>query len=225
MGDDDIALAGEYVLGLLPEAERVAFEERLVREPALRQVVMDWDENFASLAEALPPVDPPAMIEARVQARLFGAAPRKGWFAPWMGALAAAVLAAVVVAAVFWGGPDAPAGAPTHRAEISSDTGPLLLTASVSAETGDLSITRVAGEVPEGRVLELWLIAEAVPQPVSLGVVPESGPGVLIVADDHRALLSGAVLAVSDEPPGGSPTGQATGSVLAIGQVVPLAEN
>ena len=36
------------------------------------------------------------------------------------------------------------------------------------------------------------------------------------------ASLAGGVLAISDEPDGGSPTGLPTGAVLATGQVLPL---
>ena len=37
-----------------------------------------------------------------------------------------------------------------------------------------------------------------------------------------RAALEGAVLAISDEPTGGSPTGAPTGDVLALGEITPL---
>jgi anti-sigma-K factor RskA len=37
-----------------------------------------------------------------------------------------------------------------------------------------------------------------------------------------RGTVAGLVLAVSDEPPGGSPTGAPTGAVLAVGQVSAL---
>ena len=34
--------------------------------------------------------------------------------------------------------------------------------------------------------------------------------------------IAGLTLAISDEPPGGSPTGQPTGAVLAVGTVTEL---
>jgi len=39
------------------------------------------------------------------------------------------------------------------------------------------------------------------------------------VPDDLRRRVAGAVLAISDEPEGGSPTGAPTGDVLAVGPV------
>jgi anti-sigma-K factor RskA len=65
----------------------------------------------------------------------------------------------------------------------------------------------------------LWLIAEG-GAPVSLGLLEPQGPSRITVPDDLRPVLAGATLAVSDEPPGGSPTGQPTGAVLAAGVFV-----
>jgi anti-sigma-K factor RskA len=65
--------------------------------------------------------------------------------------------------------------------------------------------------------LQLWLIAGN-DAPVSLGVLPAQAMVALQVPAAVSARLApDAVLAVSDEPPGGSPTGQPTGAVLAMG--------
>ena len=78
--------------------------------------------------------------------------------------------------------------------------------------------TASSGGARPGRALELWLI-EGDDPPVSLGVLPDTEATVLQVDAAVAAALPGGVLAVSDEPPGGSPTGQPTGDVLATGQV------
>ena len=59
---DELAseLAGEYVLGTLDEAERVAVEARLLREPALARAVQQWQERLAPLDAVTPPHQPPA---------------------------------------------------------------------------------------------------------------------------------------------------------------------
>jgi anti-sigma-K factor RskA len=64
----------------------------------------------------------------------------------------------------------------------------------------------------------LWLIAGG-NAPVSLGVLPDSGIVALAFPVDLKDQLRGATLAISDEPDGGSPTGQPTGAVLATGVV------
>ncbi len=66
----------------------------------------------------------------------------------------------------------------------------------------------------------MWLIAGD-DAPVSLGVLPD-GPVRLAIAPDLRPRLAGATLAISDEPPGGSPTGQPSGAVLATGPLTEL---
>jgi anti-sigma-K factor RskA len=68
-------------------------------------------------------------------------------------------------------------------------------------------------------VLELWLI-EGDAAPVSLGVLPEA-PQARVPLDRALAarIAAGALLAISDEPEGGSPTGAPTGAVLAAGPV------
>ena len=48
--DDDTVLAGEYALHLLDPNARRAFEARLSREPELRAMLRDWDENLVTPA-------------------------------------------------------------------------------------------------------------------------------------------------------------------------------
>jgi anti-sigma-K factor RskA len=70
------------------------------------------------------------------------------------------------------------------------------------------------------RVLELWSVP---PQgaPRSLGLISASGTTVLSRAKLPATLLKGgtAALAVSVEPPGGSPTGAPTGPVVFAGKL------
>jgi anti-sigma-K factor RskA len=65
----------------------------------------------------------------------------------------------------------------------------------------------------------LWLIPEG-GQPLSLGVVSAEGVQRRVL-EPALALrfAAGATVAVSDEPEGGSPTGQPTGDVLAAGSL------
>ena len=111
--------------------------------------------------------------------------------------------------------------APVYTAEMADESRSIVLTAAVNAATGALTVTRVSGIVPEGRDQELWLIVPEVDAPISLGVLPDTVTEITI-PETFRANLNQAVLAISDEPSGGSPTGVATGAVLAVG---PLALN
>lgn len=220
-GGDD-ALAAEYALGLLSQAEAEAFEARMVQEPALRDSYAAWVEDLVALTDDIAPVDPPERLRARIEAQAFGAAPprrRFGLFGWLAGAGAALVLAAAVVLVigpVDRISPDAP---PPLVAQVEAEDGSLVLAAGFDPQTGQLAVSRDTGQAVSGRVLELWLIAGDA-APVSLGVLPDDGTARIDVPETLRpALAPGAVLAVSDEPPGGSPTGQPTGAVLAVGQI------
>lgn len=216
---EDDALATEYALSLLEGMERAAFEARLRVEPDLAEAVAARQVAFAELAADLEPVTPPAATKARVMARLFeaGAAERRRvWVPGWLaGALAASVVAAALLVVTAPQRFD-----PAFAAELAAADAPLRLVAEYDAGRGALRVSRLDGDAPEGRVLELWAIAGDA-APVSLG---------LLEGEATRLRVPGALgegfaeltLAVSEEPPGGSPTGAPTGQVLAVAAVQPL---
>ena len=55
--------------------------------------------------------------------------------------------------------------------------------------------------------------------PDSLGVLPQDAASRITLPEALRGKLVGSVLAISDEPEGGSPTGAPTGAVLATGEL------
>jgi anti-sigma-K factor RskA len=224
--DADRVLAAEYALGLLSPEDAALFEARMARLPHVRALYAEWAEDFASLTDGMSDVAPPAELKRRIDADLFGAAPSpRRPFAGWRGIgwlVGGAVAATVALLLALNGGlliPQ-PDGVPGYTANIAAEDGSLVLAASYDAAEGLLYVERQSGAAPAGRVLELWLIAgEAAP--VSLGVLPEDGPARLSVAADLRPQMNGGLLAITDEPPGGSPTGAPTGTVLASGAVTP----
>ena len=82
-----------------------------------------------------------------------------------------------------------------------------------------MRITRTDGAAVSGRVLELWGIPADGTGPVSLGVLPDTETAEVMVPEALFGKAVGLTLALSDEPPGGSPTGAPTGAVLAVGQL------
>ncbi|MFD0858533.1 anti-sigma factor [Roseovarius aquimarinus] len=225
--EDDRVLAGEYALGLMDREAAAAFEARLAREPELRALYAEWAESLAGLTDAAAPETPPARVRREIEARLFGAPVRRpfaglrglGWL---VGGAVAATLALYVAlnAGLLGQGPAMP-GAPDFVAEVAAEDGGLVVLATYDTDAGALRLERRAGAAPEGRVLELWLIAGE-DAPVSLGLLPEDAAGEIAVDPALGARMAGGILAISDEPPGGSPTGAPTGSVLATGAVTPL---
>ena len=216
--DDDSALAAEYALGLLSADARAAFEARLADEPDLRRLYVAWVERLALLADEIAPVAPTARVRRKVMARI--APPRRrGWL--WglvSGGLVAACLAVLAIGVRDVMTPPPGAFSPAYVAELSAKDGSLVVRASYDAGARQLRVVRAQGNAPPGRALELWLIAGDA-APVSLGVLPQDRTATLSLQTAQAERMKGATLAISSEPPGGSPTGQPTGPVLAAGKV------
>lgn len=221
MNEDDKMLAAEYVAGLLSAADRADFERRLGVEPALRDEVRFWDEELLPMTDAIATVQVPPRIYAGIEARLFQQQNTTASVLQsllfWR-SLSFASLAALAVAGILYmQSPQFGTNPPQNFvAELSGPQQVVKLAVLYDGARGEIKFNRVAGAPVSGRDFELWLIEGKNP-PISLGVLPAQASGVIKVADELKAKLSGAVLAISDEPAGGSPTGQATGAVLATG--------
>ncbi len=222
--NNDDVLAAEYVMGLLPAAERAEFEARLSTSSALKEKLRFWEEKFLPLTNEIAPAQPSQSTYSAIEARLFG---RSANDAPnWLQSLAFwrslsfASLAALAVAAVlFLVQPhQAPVTGENLVAELSGPQQAVKLAVLYDSQKGEIKFTRVSGAPVSGRDFELWLIVGKA-APVSLGVLPAANKGVIKISDTLKSKLAGSILAISDEPQGGSPTGQPTGAVLATGEV------
>ena len=87
MSAEDRDIAGEYVLGTLPDADRIAFSARLKTDPALQSLVADWEARLADLNDDYAPAEAPDLLPA-IEARLFPK-PARRW-PLWLGGLLAA---------------------------------------------------------------------------------------------------------------------------------------
>jgi anti-sigma-K factor RskA len=222
-GDRADALAAEYVIGTLRGGARRRFESLLPAHGALRQATRAWHERLMPLTAAIPPVQPSSEVWRRISDRLDrrkdGAA-RAPWqrLALWRGLAAFASIAAISLA-VLLGNPRAVAPpivvvlAATDAAASGAATAPIV--ASISGDRATLVTKPIAPVAARAdRSLELW----AVPTqgaPRSLGVLPTNGG---VVALRGRVLAGADTLAVTVEPPGGSPTGAPTGPIVYAGK-------
>ena len=223
------ALAAEYVLGTLGQAERTAVAARLQREPKLAAAIRAWERRMAPLTRVAVPVAPPEGLFDAIQARI--AAPRAAnisrlvrsrnrWRA---GALAASALAASVVVAA--GGLEytralAPPVPESYVAVLQKDGASPAFLLSVDLTSRTLSVRRVAADLPKGKSYELWIAADPLgPGMHSLGLVNASGVQNAIAKLDP-AVVQKATFGVSLEPEGGSPTGQPTGPAF-IAKLIP----
>jgi anti-sigma-K factor RskA len=211
-------LAGEYVLGTLDAAARREVEA----DSGLQEEVRAWERRLAPLVRGLAPVTPRPIVWLNL-AHALGASPARTARPPrllqtWA---ALATAASLLLGFGLYRELSAPPPAPlviTERVPAQVYVTQLAVPKSTMHWTVSVSANRIAvragGEAPAAaatRDAELWLITDA--GPVSLGVIPKTGEVRRAVAPG-LSFASGATLAVSLEPPGGSPTGAPTGPVV-----------
>ncbi|MDJ0823328.1 MAG: hypothetical protein QNJ09_16150 [Paracoccaceae bacterium] len=214
--------AAEYVLGLLPASERVAFEAALSGDAILQQDVVTWAEYFATLTDPIPEVAPPPQVLRRIEVQIFGAKR-----APWWRQVLPYLVGAVAAAGIAWltltsGLLTAPAS--DLRAALTAQEGDLVLRARFSSASSTLTLTPEAEGVPPDNPLQLWLIAGADAPPVSLGLLPPSDGTTLTLPPLLAESLPGAMLAVSTAPDGAT-TAAPVGPFRATGQLTPVETN
>jgi len=220
---DDNALAGEYVLGVLPFAERRRVEERMASDSGFATLVASWQADLSNLDDAYQPEMQPSGVKARIDARLFAEAAKPagglwGSLVFWRG-LAFASFAAAVAFGIYTSDLASPAGpgqAPALVAELGAPGSSVGLIAALDPADGAFTITPAAFSPDDGKSLELWLVPGE-GAPVSLGLVPGDGGRLVLDRNLVSQISDGALLAVSVEPLGGSPTGVATGPVVLSG--------
>jgi anti-sigma-K factor RskA len=218
--DDLNDLAGEYVLGTLAGADRVAFEGRLQRDTAAMRAVALWAQHLQPLADAVTPAIPAPQLWQRIEHELGLPARTKTRAPMW---IAAAVAAAIVAVAFLFPDlimkPDVNAvaqlaspqgGEPAFVVSVLDDQEKLLIRAATVAPMPNNSY-------------ELWVVPQT-GAPISLGVVEQTGETERDVAETLRPLLTvGGTLAVSLEPVGGSTTGAPT-TVMFVGALTAPSE-
>ncbi len=221
--DADEVLAAELALGLLEGDEAAQAVARLAQDADFAQSVRAWQERLAGLAEELTPVMPPARARQRIREELGLAEPplsripdsRIRWWQrplPLFGALGsglAALAVALVLLVPALRGPEAPG----YQAEMVSQDATMRVMARLQGR--QIEVALQDGAPPQGRDWEIWWVKPDGSAPVSLGLVPRQGMMRMTLPED-LAMTEGVQIALSDEPAGGSPTGQATGPIVAI---------
>lgn len=240
--DDDLRCA-EYVLGVMEADERLALERDALANPEVQARLAFWQARLTPLTEDLPQEAPPDRVWQRVERAIRATQPSAATRATphttrvglwnslplwrWLGigaSVAALVLLAVALKFAL------PSGTPTQSvslnyrvATIARQDGVAHWTATLTSQQDQLLIVPATRpSIADNKVTELWLV-QGDAKPVPLGVFDPAQPATIplsrTTADALRS--AAAVLAVSLEPPGGSPTGQPTGPVIATGALHP----
>jgi anti-sigma-K factor RskA len=221
---DDELFAAELVLGVLARSERAAALRLLERDRNFAELVADWEHKLVSWAGEIDEVAAPPQVWDRIAAALPAqAAAKAGWWqnlAFWRAlSLATGALAAACIGALIYLG-NTPQKAPLVASLDGG--GHRHFVATVDARSGNMAVQPAAFAADATRVPELWLIP-ADGKPRSLGLLrADRAVSIAIPPGLIGQTVSNAVLAVSLEPPGGSPTGQPTGPVIASGKLTTL---
>jgi len=214
--------AAEYALGTLDAQDRAALQREASQDPATASRIDEWERRLAPLMGAVPPVAPPP----RVREALLRALPDVGGAARdelrqlrrqmrrWQVAAAGSgLLAAGLALFVAVGSSRSPAGG-RYLAVVQGGGALPALIVRVDTQTGLAQVRPVGADAPAGRSLELWYVGAEGAKPLGLvGAAPSQVKLPQVTAPD-------GVIAVSVEPPGGSPSGQPTGPVVYTGKLI-----
>lgn len=232
--------AAEFALGVLDGEERAAAIRRVLADPDFAREVERWRGHLAPWFNQWPAIAAPDIL-ARIERSLDQAPaapvaslvtrprPRS---AIWPGVAALSSIAAAALLIVLVTRPLPPVSlpqpttpvaplAPTLVASITPEGKGSPVTAVYDSNAGTIRLTE-ASLTGADHSAELWVIpADGTPH--SLGVLRMQGATALTLRPENRQrIAAGAVLAVTVEPVGGSPSGLPTGPVVAKGVLSPV---
>ncbi len=223
---DMAVMAGEYVLGLMDDAERADFETRLATDAELRRLVSAERERFLELdltATGPPPSDGLwQRIEQGVASttsnvvdldmrRAQSTRPSRRGF--WQGFAAASVLGLIATGVTYMRVVPPP---PRLVVVLLNDQAQPVSIVETLDDKRIRVIPLTAIDVPADRTLQVWTLPDPATGPVSMGLLETV----------RATLLEGPVLPtprpdqlyeITLEPAGGSPTGRPTGPIIGKG--------
>ncbi len=232
-GTPDVRYA-EYVLGVLDADARAQVEREMAASESAAAAVERWRRRLLPLAQEIRPESPSAAVWERIRGelQLDGARRSRGEGGPpglWQSlrfwhrlSLATGVLlaaACVAIVALLVRRPAAPA-VPYMASTIAESGGRVGWTATMDVGKARMIVVPASPRgVSAGHSPELWLIPRG-GKPIAVGVISATTPVTLRLAPALVARVGpSAMLAVSVEPAGGSPSGQPTGPVIAQGRI------
>lgn len=223
MSDDEL-LAAEFVLGVLAGSDRAAAQRLLERDRNFARLAAAWEDRLSPWAAEIAEAAPPPQVWERIAAALPAQAPTRTslWqsLAFWRGlTVVSGALAAVCLGALVYLGT---LSQPVPLVATIEGGGHRHFVATIDAKRGSVAVVPAAFAADATRVPELWLIpADGKPRPLGL-LRADQTVTIAIPPDLAGVTVLNAVLAVSLEPPGGSPTGAPTGPVIATGKLTNL---
>jgi anti-sigma-K factor RskA len=229
--EDDDMQAGEYVLGTLDHAERLAATLRRGNDPSFDAAIRAWEQRLAPLDELTREVEPPAelwsAIRARIQPLDAGTAAdnvirfrrQLTW---WKRATAISMALAAALALWVAVGPILNLRPPQQNLiailQKSNDAPAFVMRADLNNRA--LSVEPVSAAPVPGKSYELWIIDPELGPPRSLGVIEQSQRSKTRLPNVSPAILTRATYAVTIEPAGGAPHGSPTSAPVFFGHLL-----
>ena len=226
LNEDDIALAGEYVLGLLDAAGEAQISARVATDGDFAAEVEAWRQRLQPLLDGNDTPAPANLWDAINNSlpQPTGQDTGTGNVGFWKALTAISASAAILLGILLLQRPETPA-VPTPEtpliAALGSETGRASLTASYEANSGRMIVTPVS--LDTGNLYpELWIIpADGTPH--SLGIVGSSAAtSITVPAPLRQHMGAGGTLAITPEPEGGGPGGKPSGPVIASGRITTI---
>ena len=219
-------LAAQYVVGTLRGRARLRFERVCASNEYAMMQVRKWEERMVGLASQVKPIAPPAHVWQAVERRLGFSKGKSGMIFGWSWpAVSALVFASVAAITIAIGLLMRPTLAPPQTIAViaQADRGELWRVQMSQDRTSMTILATTQVAIDAAHAYELWALPDSGAAPISLGLLPTRGAATLTLSPAQRAALSGASkIAVSLEPPGGSPTGAPTGPVIHVANVTRL---
>ena len=230
--DDIDALAAEYVLGTLNHDERTAVEARLATNRPLKAAVDAWQRRLTPLADTLAPIAPPSNLYNKIRAQIGLSAhvislkareqqlTRRG--NRWRNATAGMTAMAASLAGLVGIREYQQQTMPTQFVAVlqsGKDQPAFLMT--VDTKTHNCVITAVSAPKQPDKSYQVWMVADKLLKPKSLGVMSEGDMNVMpMTPGPDTDMFMNASFAVSLEPEGGSQSDGPTGPVLFSGKLI-----
>ena len=222
MTEDQMVLAGDYVLGLLEGETLAAFEADLARDADLRAAVDRLQRHLQALDDTARPETASAGMWASIEGQLGAqdnvvALPqrRRTVSTGWMAMAASLVLALGVgyLAGSFGAARPQPVMVAVLLNE--SDAAPGAIVEAFADDSVRL-VPLEAFAIGADQVLQVWTLPDAATGPVSLGTFTDPST-ISLSGPDLPAPHDGQLYEITVEPSPGSPTGRPTGPILVKG--------
>lgn len=224
--EDKLALAGDYVLGLLDDSDRAAFEAAAKTDPELAAMADTLARRMNALDDTAGSAEYDPALWSRIEQRLDAStpdkvvplsprprpAPRAQQWLP----LAASVVVALGVGYFAGFSSRVPAEPTVIAIMLNESNGNPAVIVEAFADDSIHLVPLESFAAPEGQVLQVWTLPDVATGPVSLGTL-EAARDIHLAGPSLPAPQDGQLYEITLEPAPGSPTGRPTGPILVKG--------